>query len=159
MRAAAARLYGLLHGGLTNKHLEEWLENDGSRFAFSSALLDQPNLLDWLRFKAVLVEELIQGFRSVLSAEGKQLVPNAFPPPFSLLSGMDFARAARHCDGLSVKLYTMHWPMILRFWAEALLTANPGLSEELVVAVLARWMDLDDQPKRALSDYRYPGAR
>ena len=68
----------------------------------------------------------------------------------------DFGRAARHSASLSVKLYTMHWPMIVRFHAETLLKANPGLSEHLVVGTLARLMDVADNPSDRLSDYRYP---
>jgi hypothetical protein len=50
----------------------------------------------------------------------------------------------------------MHWPMIVRFYAETLLGANPGLSERLLVGTLARLMDISDDPSDRLSDYRYP---
>jgi hypothetical protein len=159
MRSDALEAYKLLHGGVTDSRLESWLEADGGRFALAESLSRRPGLAELFRFKAALMEELLAGFRKVLAEAGgkpKELVPNLFPPPFSLVSGADFGRAARHSDALSVKLYTMHWPMIVRFYAETLLQANPGLSERLVVGTLARLMDVADNPSDRLSDYRYP---
>jgi hypothetical protein len=160
MRSAALGLYQLLHGKLTDRELARWTEPDGGRFCLLRALADQRGLLDWLRFKAVLVEELLAGFRATLTEAGgknKEMMPNAFPPPFSLASGMDFARAAKHSTAISVKLYTMHWPMILRFWGEALRQANPKLSEKLLVRALVRWLDIaDDDGLPRLEDYGYP---
>ncbi|MCX6637939.1 MAG: hypothetical protein NT090_23020 [Acidobacteria bacterium] len=159
MRREALEAYRLLHGGLTNRQLESWMEADGGRFALAEAISRRPGLAELFRFKAALAEELLAGFRKALTqagGESKELVPNLFPPPFSLVSGADFGRAARHSSALSVKLYTMHWPMIVRFHAETLLEANPGLSERLVVGTLARLMDVADNPSDRLSDYRYP---
>jgi len=62
--------------------------------------------------------------------------------PLTLASGFDFGLAARHCDGASVKLYTMHWPMIVNFWARELLAANAGLTEKTVVEWLVKLMDI-----------------
>jgi hypothetical protein len=160
MRREAGDLYTLLHGGLTDAHLNEWLEGDGGRFALLQRLLDHPGLLDWLRLKARLSEELLQGFRRVLTqAAGarKALIAHAFPPPFSLASGLDLARAARHCSGIAVKLYTMHWSMMLRFYGDALQQANPRLSERLLVRFLVRLFDIaDDEGLPSLQDYGYP---
>jgi hypothetical protein len=64
---------------------------------------------------------------------------------------------AADADGISVKLYTMHWPMMLRFYAEQLLKANPGLDDSMLVPALARWLDLSDEGVyRKLEDCRYP---
>ncbi len=160
MQRDAARLYALLHGKLTDDHLRAWSEPDGPRYPLLAALVDHPGLAVWLRFKATLVEELLAGFREALTTAGgkdKQLIPNAFPPPFTVASGMDYQRAAQHSDGISVKLYTMHWPMILRFYADALLRANPHLSEPLVVKILLRWFDITDgEPSLRLADWVYP---
>jgi hypothetical protein len=160
MRRELASLYRLLHGSLTNRHLAAWLDPDGGRYELLRRLADRPLLLEFLRFKALLVEELLAGFRKALTeaaGAGKELLPNAFPPPFALASGMDFARAARHAAGISVKLYTMHWPMMLRFYGEELRAANPGLSEALLVRALVRWFDIaDDEGSPSLSDYSYP---
>lgn len=160
MRSAAASLYESLLGRLQTEDLRSWSEPDGGRYRLVRALAARPALLDWLRFKAVLVEELLAGFRRALdAAAGRriELVPNAFPPPFSLASGFDFHRAARHADGISVKLYTMHWPMMVSFWGKELKAANPHIEERELVRALVRWMDIEDgEAKPSLSDYVYP---
>ena len=71
---------------------------------------------------------------------------------------MDYRLAAPHCDGFSVKLYTMHWPMIVRFYGDALKQANPGISDALLVRKLVRILGIaDDNGLPRLSDYNYPG--
>ncbi len=160
MRRGALSAYEELHGGLTNRNLEALLSGDGGRFGLLTAMTKSAGLLELMRFKATLVDELLAGFRAVLTQAGgaeKELVPNAFPPPFTAVSGFDFARAAAHSNGISVKLYTMHWPMMVRFYGDALLAANPGLSSELLAAVLVRLMDIDEQPLGDVGAYSYPG--
>ncbi len=160
MREDVGELYRLFHGGLRNAHLDPWREPDGGRYRLLRALAGRPGLVEFLRFKATLVEELLTGFRAVLDREaGRQfeLMPNAFPPPFTLASGMDFARVAPSSAAISVKLYTMHWPMILRFWGDQILLANPGLSDTLLTRTLVRWLDIaDDEGLPHLMDYSYP---
>jgi hypothetical protein len=159
MRRAAGALYRTLHGGLTDADLTPWDDPDGGRYFLLRRLSNHPALADWLRFKAVLVDELLAGFRKVLTeaaGKDKEMMPNAFPPPFTLASGMDFARAARHSSAVSVKLYTMHWAMILHFYGEVLLKANPKLSEKSLVRALVRWLDIAEEPLPRLADYHYP---
>ena len=154
MRSAAWDLYQHLHGKLTDKELES------ANFALLPFMSRNEGLVDLGRFKATLVQELLQGFREALTTAGgasKQLIPNAFPLPFSFSSGMDYRLAARHCDGFSVKLYTMHWPMILRFYGDALKEANPGISEAPLVHRLVQVLGIaDDNGLPHLSDYKYP---
>jgi hypothetical protein len=160
MRRAANDLYQKLHGGLEDEDLTLWDEADGGRHRLLRLLADRPALLDWLRFKAVAVEELIAGFRKTMDDAGAKrmaLMPNAFPPPWTLVSGMDFRRVARHSTAISVKLYTMHWPVMLRFYGDALLRANPGLSDRLLTRALVSWLGIADGAGLAeLRDYRYP---
>ncbi|MCU1326236.1 MAG: hypothetical protein JWN34_1606 [Bryobacterales bacterium] len=155
MRRDAGALYTKLHGGLTNA------EVSSTDFALLPFMSRQPGLQALGRFKATLVEELLQGIREALTAAGgagKELVPNAFPEPFSFASGMDYRRAAKWSNGISVKLYTMHWPMILRFYGDALMEANPGLNEALVARRLARIFGImDDESRAHLKDWEYPG--
>jgi hypothetical protein len=160
MKRSAGQLYRHLHGGLTDEEVSAWLGPDGGRYALLRALADHPGLGDWLRFKAILVEELLAGCRKALTeaaGPAKELMPNAFPPPWTLASGFDFSRAARHASAASVKLYTMHWAMIVRFWGEALRQANPRLTEKMLVQALVRWLDIaDDAGRQSLNDYDYP---
>jgi hypothetical protein len=159
MRRDALSAYQALQGSLTNQDLEAVLAGDGGRFGLMTAMAQRPGLAELLRFKAALVGELLAGFRAALTqaaGAGKELMPNAFPPPFTAVSGFDFAAAATHSSAISVKLYTMHWPMMVRFYGDTLLQANPGLSSELLAAVLVRLMDIAEQPLGNVSRYSYP---
>ena len=157
MRGQAADLYQHLHGKLTDGELES------ASFVLLPFMSRNEGLADLGRFKATLVKELLQGFREALTASGgagKQLVPNAFPPPFSFSSGMDYGLAAPHCDGFSVKLYTMHWPMIVRFYGDALKEANPGISDTLLVRQLVKILEIaDDAACRAWPTTTTPAPR
>ncbi len=104
---------------------------------------------DLRRFKADLVTELLRGARIALP-QPIRLIPQSFPPPWSLISGFDHARAAAVADGIGVKLYTMHWPMMARFWAEAL----PGRPN--AAAEVAAFLDIGGPAPRSLDDLRYP---
>lgn len=145
---------------LTNAALEALLRADGARFWLLRRLIGAPGILDWLRFKAALSTNLLRRMRQTITdAAGptKELAANAFSPPFSLLSGLDFNAAARCCDAVCPKLYTMHWSLIVKLYAEHLLAASAQLDEGLVVRNLARLFDLVDQDgDYRLSDYGYP---
>ncbi len=152
MRVAASKLYQHLHGGLTNKSLEQ----DFGRYGMMRMLMHEPALVDWLRFKAALVEELFVKLRQVVPSR-IEIAPGAFPPPFSLASGMDYGKVARHVSAIHVKLYTMHWPMMFRFYGDALLKANPKLDERLLVKALSALLELTDgQQGEMLANYNYP---
>ncbi len=158
MKEAAKRLYGDLHGKLTNDGVKAWLGRDGGRVDLASLFLERPGILEFLRFKAALVEDYLREIRAAVP-KGKELIAHAFPPPFSLASGFDFGGASRICDGIAMKLYTMHWPMMLSFYAEQLVKANPQVDESLIVRAVARWMDIADDDEnrfRTLADCHYP---
>jgi hypothetical protein len=71
---------------------------------------------------------------------------------------MDFRRVGRFSSAISCKLYTMHWPMILRFYGDQILAANPGLDNRLLTKFLVRALDIaDDGGFERLEDYSYPG--
>ena len=51
----------------------------------------------------------------------------------------------------------MHWPTILSFYGDAIMNANPDLSESLLVRTLVRFLDIaDGDGLPHLSDYHYP---
>jgi len=132
----------------------------GEDLAAAGAQLDAllagfPGVAAMLRLKRRLVRDLLESYRAALPG-GIALVPQAFPPPFTLVSGFDFAEAAAIVQGLGVKLYTMHWPMMLRNWTEALTAANPGVSADRVVAALAALTGTTDGPPGPFADVRYP---
>lgn len=142
MKAEASSLYQRLNGGLTNAAIEREISGGRSLGGFLTAT---PGTADLFSFKARLVEELLRGLRDVISRHGgaaMELMPNAFPPPWNFISGFDFTRAAPHSNAISTKLYSMHWTMMLRFYGDQLLKANPGLDSKLVAQLLEHWFDL-----------------
>ena len=160
MRADVGALYAKLHGGLSDADLKPWTGADRGRYRLLRLLSDHPGVGDFLRFKATLVEGMLAGFRKTMNeagAERMEMMPNAFPPPWSIPSGMDFRRVAKHSTAISVKLYTMHWPMMLRFYGDQIREANPNLSSAALVRALVSWLDIaDDGGLPRLDDYSYP---
>lgn len=161
IREEVARLYERLHGGVTNRELEDLASPDRGKFGLLQFLTHHPPVAAWLRLKAALSTDLLRDWREAVQAgggPGKELSANAFMPPFSALTGLDFGAAARQADSISAKLYTMHWALMVRFWGEALLARNPGLDEELLVRALVHLLDLtDDEPAGPTLDaYAYP---
>jgi hypothetical protein len=161
MQRDTLALYQKLHGGLTDADLANWLDGDGGRYALVRWLTSYPGVLDLLRFKSALVTELLAGFRRTMNEAGAQrmeLVAHAFPPPWNLASGVDFSRSASLVNGFCVKLYTMHWAMMLRFYADQILQANRGLSDALLGKVLVRLLDIaDDEGLSKATAYHYSG--
>ena len=146
--------------GLWND-LHKLTDDDLSDAGVERLLARRPELANWLRFKARLVEELLAGFRAAMNEAGAPkmaMMPNAFPPPWSKVSGMDFALAAKHSDAIAVKHYTMHWSMMLRFYADDLRQWNPKLSPKLLGPALVKLLDMvDGGSSPSADDFHYPG--
>ena len=162
MREDSLALYQKLNGGLTNFDLDNWLAEENQAANFTVWLNDHfPGASAMLLLKAQLSKELLAGFRQTMDDAGKpnvELAPSAFPPPWSIISGMNYSLAAKYCNSVSVKLYGMHWSMILRSYGDQLLAANPGLSETLLVRALFKFLDITDaDPPERLSEVYYPG--
>ena len=161
MRNDVGGLYDKLNGGLSDDDLTQWIEYL-DRPAQSWPWSDEfPQVVQWLNFKAMLVDELLARFHKTLNeaSDGRiRMAPSAFPPPWSYVSGMDFERVSQHCDEIAVKLYGMHWAMMLRFYGDQICEANPELSSDLVAKMLTRLLDIaDDDGLPRLEDYKYPG--
>ena len=90
------------------------------------------------RFKADLAVDLVRACRAALPPS-MRLVVHAFPPPWSQLSGMDFARVAEFADDIAVKLYTMHWPMMLQNYMHHFV--NAGMTKDRVSSGLLKLFD------------------
>jgi hypothetical protein len=149
-RTSATEWYRRLHGKLTNANVEKEIEAFGKLRGG-----------EWGKLKQVMCGTLLKTARAAVDQAGgkeKELIPNGFPPPFNEWSGFTPPTALEAgCNGASVKFYTMHWPMMLRFYSEALLKANAGLDERKLVPALAGWLKLsDDDRYRKLADCRYP---
>jgi hypothetical protein len=164
IRTDVQLLWDYLHGGLDNVALRQFAGPDGGRFAAQTLLARFPGVAEWLRLKAALSTDLLRHWRESIDAAGghdKELHAHAFMPPYSLLTGLDFPGVRESCDSVSPKLYTMHWSLMVEFWGRAVLEANDGLDERLLVAALEQLMDIanpvgENAPTRTLADYGYP---
>ena len=145
--------------------IEQWADRSGQigrrdRAEFWSSCGASQGVVELAEFKATLVDQYLGGLRAVLDDAGGgriQMAPTAFPPPWSFVSGLDFNRAARHCDELAVKLYSMHWLMMARFYGDQLLQANPGLSSQRLAKCLIQLLDIaDNGPEMRVEDFHYP---
>jgi hypothetical protein len=160
MRRDAQALYDGL-GDLTNSELTPLLDHRSASFELMRLFAALPGVAQTLKFKAALTVNYIRELRAAVDeAAGdtrKKLSPNAFPPPLSLLSGMDFGAVADYADSINMKLYTMHWPLIVYFYAQELLERNPSLNERVLVRTLSNLFDFEDSDLGTkLSDYFYP---
>jgi len=151
--------YEMLHGGLTDLGLSALAYGDAEKF-MAEKLARYEGVMEMIVLKALLSDELLRGFRNTMNECGAaqmEMQPNAFPPPWSRISGFDFGLAARYSQGISVKLYGMHWAMMLRSYGDQLLAANPGISELLLVRALVTLLGIEDgEGSPNLADYRYP---
>jgi len=89
----------------------------------------------------------------------RRLEPQAFPPPFPRISGFPLDRLAGIADAVGIKLYTMHWPMIARYWARDLLgdDAAAAAHDALTAALAWRFGFTDDIADGATLRYPEPG--
>lgn len=76
-----------------------------------------------------------------------------FPPPWNTLSGFDPTLLDGIADGIGVKLYTMHWPMMERNYIRRLAEAGAGTPDELAPLVLQALATGGARPFDAI---RYP---
>ncbi len=110
--------------------------------------------------KRLAVGKMLEAYHSSLEQPGgvrMRLEPQVFPGPFDQWSGVNWSAMGRTTDAVGVKLYTMHWPMIARYWARDLL--GPAASAPALDAVseaMADWMGLLDGPMPAGQSLTYP---
>ena len=135
-RSAASKGAGALRGVFAS---EGW-----------QALVDGRGPLEpVLDAKADAVRGLIASVREALDTvpgPRRRLELQAFPPPFPRMSGFPIARLDGLADAVGIKLYTMHWPMIARFWARDLLGNAPGPEVDAATAAFAEAFGFVDQP-------------
>ncbi len=160
MRDAATSLRAHVLGRLDPAELTILADPDGGRFRLVQAMIDQPAIAQWLAFKADLAAGILRTFRHAIdeAAPGKLLVPGAFPPPWTALSGFSYAGAAHFSDAIMVKLFTMHWPMMVRAWGDVLAAANPAIAKrpELPRALAALFDIVDGRGPDGLEAWSYP---
>ncbi len=150
-----------ISGNLSNDDIAPLTSRESGVRSLAASLEAFPAMAQWLELKAALSRDLIRDWRAImdsLDVEPKKLSVHAFPPPFSTLTGFDFAGAAPLCDSLSPKLYTMHWCLMVNGWGKWLMDRNPNLDETLLARALVGLLQLaDEEPHEAtLADFAYP---
>ncbi|MCB2053947.1 MAG: hypothetical protein KDE35_06875 [Geminicoccaceae bacterium] len=103
-------------------------------------------------FKAELSLDLVRACRDALPAS-LRLVAHAFPPPWARLSGMDLHRVGAIADDVALKLYTMHWPMMLDGYARRIEAAGCRMARPEILARLQELFDTGEAPAERM---RYP---
>ena len=99
--------------------------------------------------KRASVAEMMRCYRQALDSVAgprRALEPQVFPPPLSGYSGVDWAVMGDTADAVGVKLYTMHWPMIARYWARDLVGASDTPTLDIVTAAMADFLGFCDDP-------------
>jgi len=92
---------------------------------------------------------LLRSYRQALDrVPGPRRVfePQVFPAPLSGFSGIDWRAIADTADAVGVKLYTMHWPMMARYWARDLVGSADPRALDAVTAAMAGFLGFCDEP-------------
>ena len=129
---------------------------------FEALFTDDGPLAPLYAEKRAAALDLIRACRVALDASRHpdcRLEPQAFPPPFHRISGFPLDALDGVADAVGVKLYTMHWPMIARYWARDLLADGGSVTEaahDAVTAALAHRFGFTDGLVRDGRALRYP---
>ena len=103
---------------------------------------------------------LLRACRAALdgvSGPRRRLEPQIFPPPLQRISGFPVDTLAGIADAVGVKLYTMHWPMLARYWARDLLAGTDGERElDAITAAVADLFGFTDALAPDGAMLRYP---
>lgn len=154
-------LYQHLHGSLTDDVMSA---SHGLGIVEALASLNAQSdaaVVEWLRLKSALSVDIVSDWRRILSTAGRpdlELTAHAFMPPYSAMTGFDFERVGLHCDTVSPKFYTMHWPLMVQFWTDWLTERNPHLDRTNTIRSIASWMELGstEEIDERIDRYRYP---
>ena len=91
-----------------------------------------------------------------VSGPRRVLEPQVFPPPLSNVSGVDWSAVVDTADAVGVKLYTMHWPMMARYWARDLVGTADARALDTVTAAMADFLGFCDEPLPDGAALHYP---
>ncbi len=157
MRKDATRLHDWLTRRMTFGELVRFGQPEAADRAVRDVLDSHPGIAMACAFKARVSSECVAQLR--VAARGKEIVLRSFPPPWSQISGFSYREMAPLADAICVKLFTMHWPMIVNSWGNRLMRDNQNLGSHLAVCrVLARIFGLSGSPEKFGNGiFEYPG--
>jgi len=116
------------------------------------------SLHDAMTLRSKIATNLLKTIRESADSvrPGVELVPITFPPPLSVLTGVDFAEYSEYADAVMIKFFTMHWPLIVTYWTEGITAMNPSVDRNKVARAVSIALELEDVPSMNASDYAYP---
>jgi len=109
--------------------------------------------------KRLAVKQLLHRCRAALDqvpGPRRLFEPQVLPPPFSLFSGFPLDDLEGLADAVGVKLYTMHWPMIARSWAQQLVGNESTERTDAVTGAMAQFFEFCDAPPTNGAAFHYP---
>ncbi len=144
---------------LTNDDLATVRSGADVPYLLAAALRDRPGIAELLKFRAAVASSYLAKLRDAADSvrPNVQLVPITFPPPISLLTGVNFGRYSASANAVMIKFFTMHWPLIVTYWTESITIANPSLDSGLVARSVSTLFDMEDDPSTDLDSYVFPG--
>ena len=115
-------------------------------------------LNDAMRLRSAITTNFLRTLRESADSvrSDVELIPITFPPPLSVLTGVDFSAYSKYADAVMIKFFTMHWPLIVRYWTEGITAMNPSVDPNKVARAVSIALELEDLPSNIASDYAYP---
>ncbi|MEY3460458.1 MAG: hypothetical protein RLZZ03_111 [Pseudomonadota bacterium] len=110
--------------------------------------------------KRASVGTMLRTYRAALDqlpGPRRSLQPQVFPHPWSNWSGFAWDALGETADAVGVKLYTMHWPMMARYWARDLIGPTPDPELDAVTGAMADFLGLCDTTPPNGAAMHYPG--
>lgn len=138
-----------LRNDLAEATTADALEQVFSRGVWTEAFAPSGPYAALRRCKRESVLELLRAVRHALDGvpgPRRRLEAQAFPPPLQAFSGFPLEELEGVVDAVGIKLYTMHWPMICRFWARDLMPRSAQAAQDALAAALAGAFDFVDAP-------------
>ena len=127
----------------------------------AQTLTNFPGIVDLLRFKAHSVRSFYAEVRDALAGArpGAELQVGArgWPPPWNLVSGMDYGALTDVVLAAMPKLFFFDYAAVPRWYGETLRSWNAGLDESALLDAMVDWLDLpDERSPRQFADYQIP---
>lgn len=153
IREEAAASYKRFRESLTDADLKSYIQSP------QKLILDLQVSDDFVSLKSQIVSNLLLRYRNAMNEAGgerKELIPSAFPEPWNRLSGFDYTANSKIVDAISCKHYTMHWPMMMMNYNDALTEKNPKLTDSLVAESLSKSFGAVSPTPSSTEGFFYP---
>lgn len=165
MQQAAERVEELLHA-LTPATVDLFLEAELGVFDAVDLLLEDPALVDLLRFKTAAVDDQIAAHARAIKGVTPDLAYGICPrlPCFATMQGVNFRRLSRLADFLQPKHYLwMHgfdgFKGTLARYVQTLREWNPALGDARIEALVERLLGVRLPPDYRVADFERPSPR